>query len=154
MKGAWIYFACLPLLISVLSVSSCTTLSQRFSCSSCTTLPPRFSCWDGQKWINEGSYEYFSDNTLKECTNPAGNGVQFGVGTIEPDSLYTIRSCENDSPQECIDKEQIIEANRARVAISASTLQQQQNQSLQDEWLMEQQNLELERNGYSASPAQ
>jgi hypothetical protein len=45
----------------------------------CRTVATRFSCWDGQRSIKEGSYEYFNDNTLKECENPVGNGFAVGL---------------------------------------------------------------------------
>lgn len=63
------------------------TLLFAVSIIGCTTMAQRFSCWDGQRWLNEGNYEYFSDdNTLKECENPMGNGFQLGLGMIAPDT--------------------------------------------------------------------
>ncbi len=73
----------------------------------------RFGCWDGNRWLTEGYYEHFEDNTLKECDNPAGNGFQLGLGMILPDQLNTIRSCETDSPQTCMDKQQVIQRGGA-----------------------------------------
>ena len=103
----------------------------------CGTVNTRFSCWDGQRWIKEGSYEYFNDNTLKECTNPAGNGFAAGLGLIAPDRLYTIRSCENLSPQQCMDQEQMIEASTARAAAesqpAATASFQQRQQAIQQQ---------------------
>jgi hypothetical protein len=103
----------------------------------CNTVTTRFSCWDGQRWLNEGSYEYFNDNTLKECSNPVGNGFAAGLGMIASDRLYTIRSCENLSPQQCMDQEQMIEASTARAAaesqVAATASFQQRQQALQEQ---------------------
>jgi hypothetical protein len=110
-KISWIGF-----LVFVVGVSGCAGLTQRFS------------CWDEQRWVAEGSYEYFADNTLKECENPAGNGFQLGIGMIAPDTWYTIRSCEQDSPQTCMDKQGIIYANTAQAAIAAGNAERASEQ--------------------------
>jgi len=79
----------------------------------------RFSCWDGQRSLAESDYEYFAgDNTLKECENPLGNGFQLGTGMIMADRLYTLRSCEEDSPQTCIDKEQVVLQDKYAMAMA------------------------------------